>query len=370
MTLAMLAVVDLATPQTRARLQGLLGAAYGLATMFGPLLGGVLVEHLSWRWAFYINAPVALVVLAVLALRFPRTPARHPHRLDVIGAALLAGAAVSLLLAVRRDAAATAAQTTFLALLALKLGVAFVLAQRKARHPIVPLSLFAARAFAGVTLISLVTGVALFAAVVFLPMYLQTALHLTPTRSAWHLLPLMAGITAAAVTGGKALRGGAPVRTLGLLACTMAVLAFAALATVLGLWPGKALAISASVLPLGLALGLLFPLVTMVAQRCAPAAQMGIATATPIMVRSLGGAVGVAALGSLLSHGMVLHLREAAMGSDMQAAAATAFAQSLQPVFWSTAALCGLAALAALLLPMHVQAAALPPAAGPAAQPA
>ena len=106
-------------------------------------------------------------------------------------------------------------------------------------------------------------------------------------------------------------------------------------------------------MPLGLALGLLFPLVTMVSQHAAPAAQIGIATATPIMARSLGGAVGVAALGSLLSLGIAERLSATPFKADPHVAMATAFAHSLQPVFWCTAVLCALAALATRLLPVR-----------------
>jgi len=177
-----------------------------------------------------------------------------------------------------------------------------------------------------VCFIGLATGVALYAAVVFLPQYLQTGLHLSPTASAWHLLPLMAGITVAAVASGKLLRAQAPAAGLTRLACLLMLLAFGLLVAALRWLPETPLALSASLLPLGLGLGLLFPIITVVAQRASPAQHLGIATAAPVMLRSLGGAAGVALLAALLTR-----LMGVAVASSH--AVGTALATSLQPVF-------------------------------------
>ena len=174
--------------------------------------------------------------------------------------------------------------------------------------------------------IGLATGVALFTAVVFLPQYLQTGLHLSPTASAWHLLPLMAGITVAAVACGKLLRAQTSAATLTRVACLLMLLSFGLLVAALRWLPGAPLALSASLLPLGLGLGLMFPIITVVAQRVSPAQHLGIATAAPVMLRSLGGAAGVALLAVLLTRQMNV--------SDAHThTAGAALATSLQPVF-------------------------------------
>jgi EmrB/QacA subfamily drug resistance transporter len=353
MTLTMLGVVDLYPEEQRGRYMGLLGAAYGVSTMFGPLVGAFLVEHLSWHWAFFINVPVALAAVGILALAYPRgVPVRHRHAIDYLGAALLAGALITLLLATRSEGLpgvspwALAAASAVLTLL-------FVAVEQRVAHPILPLSLFTRGVFSAATAISTISGVALFAAVVFLPLYLQTALHLSPTGSAWHVLPLMMGITLAAVGGGKALRSNGPVRGMALVAGGLMVVSFAALVAVLHLAPEQALALSACVFPLGLGLGLLFPLVTMVAQRSAPLPQMGIATATPIMLRALGGAVGVSLLGSLLTSEMNTRMPLALAAGDT-AAYAHAMAGSLQPLYAAAAGVAVLAWLGAWLLPRRL----------------
>jgi len=312
MTLTMLTVTDLFAPEQRGRHQALLGAAYGVSTMFGPLLGGVLVEHASWHWAFWINVPLAALAWSALAMTLPARPesaatsaAPAPRMsIDWLGAMLLATALVSLLLATQHGQLNFPKRVSLSVLLAL--GAAFTLAflwrQQRAAHPLLPLSLFSRPAYTAASFIGLTTGVALYAAVVFLPQYLQIGLYLSPTRSAWHLLPLMAGITVAAVTSGKLLRAQIPANLLARTACALMLLSFGLIVAVLRWLADAPLALSASLLPLGLGLGLLFPIITMVSQRVSPVEHMGIAAAAPVMLRSLGGAAGVALLAAMLTH--------------------------------------------------------------------
>ncbi|WP_369655160.1 MFS transporter [Variovorax sp. V213] len=355
MTLTMLTVPDLFAPDQRGRYQALLGAAYGVSTMFGPLLGGALVEHLSWHWAFWMNVPPAALAWGVLASTLPSKPTpahasasegRQRARIDWLGAVLLTAALVLLLLATQHGHLDLPERVSLWLLLAV--GAAFTLAfvwrQHRAAHPLLPLSLFARPAYAAVSFIGMASGVALYAAVVFLPQYLQIGLHLSPTGSAWHLLPLMAGITVAAVTSGKLLRAQKPAVSMARTACALMLLSFGLIVCALHWLPGEPLALSAGLLPLGLGLGLLFPIVTVVAQRVSPAQHMGIATAAPIMLRSLGGAAGVALLAALLTHLVKQELATAGALAHRGAADAVtaALGHGLQSVF-------GCAAVAALL---------------------
>jgi len=355
MTLTMLTVPDLFAPEQRGRYQALLGAAYGVSTMFGPLLGGALVEHLSWHWAFWMNVPPAALAWGVLASTLPSKPTpaqasasagQQRARIDWLGAGLLTATLVLLLLATQHGHLDLPERVSLWLLLALgaTFALAFVWRQHRAAHPLLPLSLFARPAYAAVSFIGMASGVALYAAVVFLPQYLQIGLHLSPTGSAWHLLPLMAGITVAALTSGKLLRAQRPVVSMARTACALMVLSFGLIVGVLRWLPGEPLALSAALLPLGLGLGLLFPIVTVVAQRVSPAQHMGIATAAPIMLRSLGGAAGVALLAALLTH--LIHRELATVGALAHRGAAdavtAALGHGLQSVF-------GCAAVAALL---------------------
>ncbi len=360
MTLTMLTVASLFPPEQRGRFQALLGAGYGIATMFGPLLGGWLVEHISWHWAFWINAPLALVAWAVLARTVPRSE-RHAAPIDWWGAATLATALVAALLATQHDKLQLPTALPLGVLLALAAAAAIVFAWRQLRtaHPLVPPSLFQRPAFVAAATIGLCSGIAMYTAVVFVPQYLQSMLHLSPTASARHLLPLMAGITVAAIGSGRLLRAQVPARRLAAVGALLLALSFGALGMALGWAARSALWISASLLPAGLGLGLLFPIVTVVSQRSAPARLLGIATATPVMLRNLGGSAGVALMAALLTRRMANELAplqalatgRARPGTALDAVPAwahdavqAAMAHGLQSVF-----LCaGLAALAAL----------------------
>lgn len=373
MTLTMLSVAEWFPPEQRGRYQGLLGAAYGLATMFGPLVGGTFVEHLSWRWAFWMNVPLALLAWAVLALAWPTRavpaaaastpPQRGPRggAIDWLGALLLTGALVSLLLATQHGKLNLPDAVSLPALLVLggTLVLAFLWRQHRAASPLLPLSLFARPAYAAASVIALVTGMALYAVVVFVPQYLQIGLHLSPTGSAWHLLPLMAGVTVAAIVSGRLLRAQRPVAALARVACALMLLSVGMLIAAFHWLPDAPSALSASLLPLGLGLGLLFPVITVVAQRVSPAQHMGIATAVTVMLRSLGGAAGVAVLASLLTQRMSGELALAASQHPSAERVTAALAHGLQPVFGCVAVAVLLALVASRWMPQRQGAAAL-----------
>lgn len=363
MTLTMLTVAAMFPLQERGRYQALLGAVYGIATMLGPLVGGWLTEHLSWRWAFGLNVPLSVLAWAALACALPSMtslpsqregmapPGRGAQRprspIDLAGAVLLTGALCSTLLLTQGERLQLPAwlSTGLLASAAMLSTAGFVWRQRRTAHPLIPLSLFANPAYTAAATIGLVTGVALYAAVLFMPLYLQTALHLAPTAAAWHLLPLMAGVTAAAMVSGRLLRARKPARGLGSAASLLVWAGFALLALVIRAAPNEPLVLSACLLPLGVGLGLLFPVITMVSQRAAPAASLGIATAVPVMLRSVGGAVGVALLATLFSQ--VMHH----ILAQPLATASVAATSALQTVWGCAAGVALLGMLACRWLP-------------------
>lgn len=337
MTLTMLTVAGMFPPAERGRYQAMLGAGYGVATMFGPLTGGWLTEHLSWRWAFGLNVPLALAAFGILVATLRGEPSRPRAPVDHLGALLLSAALSSALLMTQHDRLQLPGWLSagVLGTACALCTAAFLLRQQRTEHPLVPLSLFARPAYRAASAIGLVTGVALYAAVVFMPTYLQTALHLAPTAAAWYLLPLMAGVTAAAITSGRLLRARVPVRRLALAACALVVLGFVLLVASMQWAPALPLVLSACLLPVGLGIGLLFPIITVVSQRASPGPLMGIATAVPVMLRSLGGAVGVALLATLFTE--VMH----ALAAQRPGALAEAGPHALQAV-WACAAGAGL----------------------------
>jgi len=300
MTLTMLAVAALYPASERARRMGLLGAAYGISTLVGPLVGGMLLEAASWQWAFLINLPGSLLALIVLS----QAPFGAPPR---------------------------------------------------PRHKLVPLTLFRIPTFAIAAALSLSSGVALFTCVVFLPLYLQQGLGMDAIRSALHMLPLMLGITVGGQVAGRTLRAGLAPRRLAGFAALGLKLGFVLLCWTLQRAHTLDWALSAALLPVGLGLGLLFPLVTLLSQRSAPATHIGTATATPVMLRALGGALGVALLGEVLRQ----HMAQAALAGLHSQAEAT---QALAAGVGSVCAWAAGTGVLALLVSRALRAPALAPA--------
>ena len=349
LTLAMTAVARLFPPQSRARLQGLLGATYGLSTMAGPVAGGMMVEYFSWRWAFFINVPISLLAMWVLAVNHPRQAPGHKGPIDYAGALLLSGALVCVMLGTRRSAPADW-PTAALAATAVLLAASFLWVQARAPSPLIPLNLFADRAFAAAAALSAGSGVMLFAVVVFMPLYFQTARGLSPGDSGWHLMPLMAGITIASTGGGRMMSATGQVRSVAVAACATAAASLVALGFAV-YEPGISVgAVALCLVPVGIGLGALFPIVTVVAQVSAPMQLIGVATASPVLFRSVAGAIGVSALGALLA---------AAMAGELgiritDPPGLLGFGAALGLVFWVAAGVSLLAGLAALALPARL----------------
>src|SRR5581483_6818167 len=181
----------------RGRYQGLFGAVFGIASIGGPLLGGVIVQSVSWRWIFYVNLPVGAIALAVLSATLPATiPSTRPS-IDYVGASLLAAALSAIVLVTSLGGTTWAwgsPQVITIGVLGVTLLAAFVTAERRAPEPILPTALLRNKVFAVGGSLSLIVGFALFGAVTFLPLYFQTVDAASPTGSGLRLVPMIAGL--------------------------------------------------------------------------------------------------------------------------------------------------------------------------------
>jgi EmrB/QacA subfamily drug resistance transporter len=312
MSLAMAAVGDLVSPRERGRYQGYIAIAFALATVVGPLIGGLLVEHASWRWVFYVNLPVGAVALAGLYLKLPAPDSAshaapgHAHRppkpLDVAGAVLLAGSTIALMLACIWGGDRYAwTSATILALIAggVVLAIALVVRERRAADPIVPLNLLRMRPVAVSSVALFLTTAALFSITVFVPLYLQTTTHATPTQAGLLLVPMMIGITVSTNLAGLAMsRTGRYKRypLAGLAAMTVALILLAALVP----HPSRTTTAIGLVL-FGLGFGMVGQVLIAAVQNSVPRADLGVAMATTSFFRGLGGAVGAAVLGAIFT---------------------------------------------------------------------
>ena len=199
-------VGDVVAPANRGRYQGLFGAVFGVTSVLGPLVGGLIVDHASWRWVFYINLPVGVVALLVTGAFLPAAQQRVAHVIDYLGAALFALATTSLVLMTSLGGTTYAwgsAPIVILGVAGVLLLALFVAAERHAAEPVLPLRLFSNRVFSISGGLGFVVGFAMFGAITFLPLYLQVVKGVNPTVSGLRLLPMMAGLLLTSISSGQ-----------------------------------------------------------------------------------------------------------------------------------------------------------------------
>ncbi len=292
--IAMTIVGDLYDVHQRARIQGILGAVWGVAGLTGPVLGGAIVHWLSWRWVFYVNIPLGLGCAAVLFFAYHESVERREHRLDVAGAMLLSLAVVLALLGTRARGEGLA----FLPAAAVALAV-FLQVERRAAEPLLPLELFSQRVIAVASATGALVGAAMISAVTFVPLYVQAALSGTPYEAGSAIAPLAVGWPIASTLAGRWL----PRKGYRVLIRTGLALTFCAAAGLsLLLRPGADLwAIRLVMLLYGLGLGLANTPLIIAVQSSVPWKRRGVATASTLFSRTIGGTLAVGTLGSVLA---------------------------------------------------------------------
>ncbi len=315
MVLSMAIVGDLVPPRERGRYQGLFGAVFGTTSVLGPLLGGLFTEHLSWRWVFYVNLPIGVVALAVIAvvLRIPRKSTRHV--IDYLGTFLIASVATCLVLVASLGGTTWgwgSPQTVGLAVLGVVLAGAFVAVERRAAEPVLPLKLFRIRTFTLSAVISFVVGFAMFGAMTFLPTFLQVVQGISPTLSGVHMLPMVLGLLLASTVSGQIVSrtgrwkvfpiAGTGVTTVGLLLLHELD------------EHSSTLEMSCFFFVFGLGLGLVMQVLVLIVQNAVSYEDLGVATSGATFFRSIGASFGVAIFGTVFANRLGDQLADAFRG--------------------------------------------------------
>jgi len=337
-------VADVVPPRQRGRYQGIFGAAFGVASIAGPLLGGYFTTHWTWRWIFYINLPVGIIALIVLAATLPAQSSFARHAIDYLGAGLLALSLASIVLVTDLGGTEYSFASPLmigLIVIAVISLISFLLVERRAGEPVLPLRLFRTRDVWVTSVVGLIVGFALIGSVTYLPVFLQIVKGLSPTESGLRMVPLMGGTLLTSILSGQlASRTGKYKRfpIIGTIIVTVALFLISRMTA-----ETHALAVGFYMLLLGLGLGFVMQVLIIAVQNAVDYRDLGVATSNAILFRFVGGSLGTALLGAILAKQLTINLQHVERTQ--------AFAASLSTVFLVASAIAFFGLIFALLLP-------------------
>ncbi|HEX9551908.1 MAG TPA: MFS transporter [Streptosporangiaceae bacterium] len=331
-------VGDIVPPRDRGRYQGFFGAVFGVSSVLGPLIGGFFVDTLSWRWVFYVNLPVGVIALIVVAAVLPARRGKEQHQVDYLGTIMIGGAATSLVLLTSLGGVTYpwgSGPIITLAVLAVVFTAGFVVAERWAAEPVLPLHLFKQPVFTAASAIGFVVGFAMFGALTYLPQYLQIVRGVSPTISGLHLLPLMVGLLATSIGTGQLISRWGRYKIFPVVG-TAALAVGLFLLSHLGQSTSNVLA-SVYMFVFGVGIGATVQVLVIAVQNAIDYADLGAGTSGVTFFRSIGASFGTAAFGAIFDHALpgniasALHGRALPRGISVASGASPAALAKLPP---------------------------------------
>jgi EmrB/QacA subfamily drug resistance transporter len=376
MILSQAIIADIVPASDRGKYLGPLGGIFGLAAVGGPLLGGFFVDHLTWHWAFYINIPVGVAAFVITWFALTLPSKRAERRIDGLGVALLSATTACLIFFTEWGGNAKHGWgdpvTWMFGAGLLVAGTLFVLVERRADDPIIPLAFFTNRIFVIATAIGFVLGIAMFAALAFIPTFLQMASGASAAASGLLLLPMMAGLIGTSILSGQVITKTSRYKAFPIVGTVLVGVAMVLMTTLSASTPIWLICVYLFVF--GAGLGSIMQVVVLVVQNAVPPKDVGTATSTNNYFREVGSALGVAVFGALFTSRLTEKLTDVFTGAGASASDAAsststldpaalnklpkalhdlvvaAYADSLAPVFWYLVPLIGIAFVLALFL--------------------
>ena len=295
-------VGDIVPPRDRGRYQGIFGAVFGLSSIAGPLLGGYFTTHLSWRWIFYVNLPLGVGAMVVLAATLPSLGRRVVRTIDYAGAALLAVVLSSItLLSDLGGAGYSWSSPLTLGLIGVSVLalVLFTTVERRATEPVMPLHLFRQQTFVITSAVGLIVGFALFGSVTYFPLYLQIVKGVSPTTSGMQMVPMMGGMLVTSIMSGQLISRTGRYKVFPLIGTAVMT---GGLFMLSRLTPSSSNAAAALLmLVLGVGLGMVMQVLVIAVQNDVEYRDLGVATSGATLFRLIGGSLGTAILGAIFA---------------------------------------------------------------------